>query len=145
MFGKQHSKEYVDGYRDGFHDGADCKQNFKLHMLGYEVGELLKIIQEHELNSYGTADELKKAQMKINKEHKLMTKAEANKICKDKGWGDLAEVLEALGLIEFKEEYASSAEMAVREKFRQALADAGHPEATVYGHWALSAYDIAHK
>ena len=43
------SKEYVDGYRDGFYDGADCKQNFKLNMLGYEVGELLKIINEHEL------------------------------------------------------------------------------------------------
>lgn len=31
-----------------------------------------------------------------------------------------------------------------REKFRQALADLGHPEATVYSHWALEAYDKVH-
>jgi len=49
MFRKQHSEEYIEAYRAGFYDGADCKQNFKLHMLGYEVEELLKIISEHEL------------------------------------------------------------------------------------------------
>lgn len=35
-------------------------------------------------------------------------------------------------------------EMSPREKFRQALSDLGHDEATVFGHWALKAYDIAH-
>lgn len=33
---------------------------------------------------------------------------------------------------------------ADREKFRQALADLGHPEATVWTHWALEAYDRVH-
>lgn len=31
-----------------------------------------------------------------------------------------------------------------REKFRQALADLGHAEATLYTHWALEAYDKVH-
>ncbi len=32
-----------------------------------------------------------------------------------------------------------------REAFRQALADAGHSEATVFSHWALEAYDKVHR
>ena len=32
-----------------------------------------------------------------------------------------------------------------RERYRQALADAGHSEATVYGHWVLQAYDAAQR
>jgi hypothetical protein len=31
-----------------------------------------------------------------------------------------------------------------REAFRQTLADLGHAEATVFGHWALAAYDKVH-
>lgn len=31
-----------------------------------------------------------------------------------------------------------------REKFREALADLDHPEATVWTHWALEAYDMVH-
>jgi hypothetical protein len=32
-----------------------------------------------------------------------------------------------------------------REAFRQTLADLGHAEATVFGHWALAAYDKVHN
>lgn len=31
-----------------------------------------------------------------------------------------------------------------REKFRQALSDLGHPEATIYSSWVLEAYDKVH-
>lgn len=38
-------------------------------------------------------------------------------------------------------ENLKSPTIAEREEFRQALADLNHPEATVFGHWALAAYD----
>src|SRR5882757_1429512 len=97
----RHSEEYIEAYRAGFYAGADCKQNFKLHMLGYEVGKLLKIIQEHEM-----------------KQNKLMTKVEAieaHAISQQDSMREyysdtrarsrkFIEGLEALGLIEFKKE-----------------------------------------
>lgn len=43
-----------------------------------------------------------------------------------------------------KEQVKMPASDTKREAFRQALADLGHAEATVFGHWALTAYDKAH-
>ena len=41
-------------------------------------------------------------------------------------------------------ELINSEKFAVRERFRQALADLGHAEATCFSHWALEAYDMVH-
>lgn len=88
----------------------------------------------------------------INIEHKLVfmrdkfkdneriTRKEAISKCHGIAYPEaFVQALEALRLMSFKEE-----ELTDREKFRQALNDNGHPEATVYGHWALKAYDEAH-
>ena len=47
------------------------------------------------------------------------------------------------GMLEIKEEENIYSTDANRERFRSMLASLGHEEATVYGHWALAAYDLA--
>lgn len=39
----------IKAYREGFIAGADIKGNFKFHILGYDVAELLTILGEHKL------------------------------------------------------------------------------------------------
>lgn len=88
----------IKSYQEGFMDGVGCKDNYKIHLLGYDLTELLKIVDDyamrkHEMqvstkqeifNTYGlTLEDLVEAQ---NRKYSpmptkaKMTRAEAIKV-----------------------------------------------------------------
>ncbi len=85
----------IESYREGLKDGLDIKEGFYYRLMGYDVNELLNILQAHKTDNLKMQEEITKQEAIV----RLIGTDHYNEATAKR----FVLALEALGLIKFKE------------------------------------------